>query len=132
MPSTAARSSRVLSAFGVAATIASSLSENFEKSDQVLPVRFSPADGSPPSVAQLLQVAEEGPQEGNQGYWSKWTTDYDYVYVLFTDPSYENPDPTRLTTVFTGNRFALFRINPTDTQPGPKIADTRGDLAPAR
>jgi hypothetical protein len=88
-------------------------------------------DGTPPSVAQLLQVAEEGPQEGNQGYWSKWTTDYDYVYVLFTDPSYENPDPTRLTTLYTGDRFALFRINP-DTRPGPKIADTRGDLAPAR
>ena len=108
------------------------------KGKQILEVRepyrarVDREDGSPPSVAQLLQVAEEGPQEGNQGYWSKWTTDYDYVYVLFTDPSYENPDPTRLTTVFTGNRFALFRINPTDTQPGPKIADTRGDLAPAR
>src|SRR5205085_7919243 len=47
---TAARSRSVLSAFGVAATIASSRSENFEKSDQVLPVRFSPADGSPPAV----------------------------------------------------------------------------------
>src|SRR5436190_4781200 len=51
MPSTAARSRRVLSAFGVAATIASSRSENFAKSDHVLPVRLRPAEGSPPSVA---------------------------------------------------------------------------------
>jgi hypothetical protein len=107
------------------------------KGKQILEVRepyrgrVDREDGTPPSVAQLLQVAEEGPQEGNRGYWSRWTTDYDYVYVLFTDPSYENPDPSRLTTLYTGDRFALFRINP-DTQPGPKIADTRGDLAPAR
>jgi hypothetical protein len=87
-------------------------------------------DGTPPSVAQLLQVAEEGPREENQGYWSKWTWDYDYIYVLFTDANYENPDPTRLITVYTGERFALFRIIPSET--GPKIADTRGDLAPAR
>jgi len=51
MPSTAARSRRVLLAFGVATTMASSRSENFAKSDHVLPVRFSPADGSAPSLA---------------------------------------------------------------------------------
>jgi len=106
------------------------------KGKQILDVRepyrgrVDREDGTPPSVAQLLQVAEEGPQEGNQGYWSKWTSDYDYVYVLFTDAGYENPDPTRLITVYTGDRFALFRIIPSET--GPKIADTRGDLAPAR
>src|SRR5215510_5170018 len=106
------------------------------KGKQILDVRepyrgrVDREDGTPPSVAQLLQVAEEGPQEGNQGYWSKWTSDYDYVYVLFTDAGYENPDPTRLITVYTGDRFALFRIVPSET--GPKIADTRGDLAPAR
>jgi len=89
-------------------------------------------DGTPPSVAQLLQVLEE-PPEGAASYWSKWTSDYDYVYVLFTDPGYENPDPARLTAVYTGERFALFQINPIDeTQPGPKIADRRGDLRPAR
>jgi hypothetical protein len=106
------------------------------KGKQILDVRepyrgrVDREDGTPPSVAQLLQVAEEGPQEGNQGYWNKWTSDYDYVYVLFTDAGYENPDPTRLITVYTGDRFALFRIIPSET--GPKIADTRGDLAPAR
>src|SRR5437879_4562166 len=51
MPSTAARSKRVLSAFGVAATTASRRSENFAKSDHVLPVRFKLDEGSALSVA---------------------------------------------------------------------------------
>src|SRR5215470_14922618 len=102
------------------------------KGKQILEVRepyrerVDRLDGTPPSVAQLLQVAEEGPQpDGADNYWNKWTTDYDYVYVLFTDSSgYENPDPTRLTALYTGERFALFRINPVE-QPGPKVADGR-------
>jgi hypothetical protein len=110
------------------------------KGKQILEVRepyrgrVDRIDGTPPSVAQLLQVAEEGPQQdGADNYWNKWTTDYDYVYVLFTDSSgYENPDPTRLTALYTGERFALFRINPVDPRPGPKVADGRTDLLPAR
>ena len=51
MPSTAARSRSVLSALGVAAAMASNRSENFAKSDQVLPVRFKLDDGRAPSVA---------------------------------------------------------------------------------
>jgi hypothetical protein len=109
------------------------------KGKQILEVRepyrgrVDRIDGTPPSMAQLLQVAEEGPQQDRaENYWNKWTTDYDYVYVLFTDSSYENPDPTRLTAVYTGDRFALFRINPVDTQPGPKVADGRTELRPAR
>ncbi len=109
------------------------------KGKQILEVRepyrdrVDRLDGTPPSMAQLLQVAEEGPQPDSAGnYWNKWTTDYDYVYVLFTDSGYENPDPTRLTAVYTGDRFALFRLNPVDAQPGPKVADGRTDLLPAR
>jgi hypothetical protein len=110
------------------------------KGKQILEVRepyrdrVDRLDGTPPSVAQLMQIVEEGPQpDGTDNYWNKWTTDYDYVYVLFTDSnSYDNPDPARLTTVYTGERFALFRINPVDTQPGPKVADGRTDLRPAR
>jgi hypothetical protein len=43
-------------------------------------------------------------------YWRRWTADYDYLYVLFVDGNFENPDPEHLTTLFTGDRFALFRI----------------------
>jgi hypothetical protein len=109
------------------------------KGKQILEVRepyrdrVDRLDGTPPSVAQLMQVVEEPQQGGGDNYWNKWTTDYDYVYVLFTDSSdYENPDSSRLTTVYTGERFALFRVNPVDTQPGPKVADGRTDLLPAR
>ena len=109
------------------------------KGKQILEVRepyrdrVDRLDGTPPSVAQLMQVVEEGPpQDGTNNYWNKWTTDYDYIYVLFSDSGYENPDQTRLTTVYTGERFALFRVNPIDTQPGPKVADGRTDLRPAR
>ena len=109
------------------------------KGKQILEVRepyrdrVDRLDGTPPSMAQLMQVAEESPQQdGANNYWNKWTTDYDYVYVLFTDSGYENPDPTRLTALYTGDRFALFRINPVDPRPGPKVADGRTDLLPAR
>jgi hypothetical protein len=40
----------------------------------------------------------------------RWTTDYDYLYVLFTDARHENPDPARLTPVFAGDKFMLYRI----------------------
>jgi hypothetical protein len=94
--------------------------------------RVDSEDGTPPSVAQLLQVVEQ-PAEGEGNYWAKWTTDYDYVYVLFTDDDYENPDPERLTTIYTGERFALFKINPAKTNPAPiapaapAVAETTSD-----
>jgi hypothetical protein len=30
---------------------------------------------------------------------------------LFVDGNYENPDPEHLTTLFTGDRFVLYRID---------------------
>ena len=109
------------------------------KGKQILEVRepyrdrVDRLDGTPPSVAQLMEVAEKGPQQDGDGnYWNKWTTVYDYVYVLFTQSGYENPDPSRLTALYTGERFALFRINPVDTQPGPKVADRRTNSRRAR
>ena len=66
-------------------------------------------DGTPPSVNQLVQVASLTEPEGTN-YWRRWTSEFDYVYVLFTDPNYQNPDPARLTPVFTHDRFVLYRI----------------------
>ena len=51
-------------------------------------------------------------EAGDTGYWRRWTSDYDYLYVLFTDADYENPDPARLTPIYAGERFMLYRINP--------------------
>jgi len=67
--------------------------------------RVDTQDGSPPTVDTLLRVAAR-----ETDYWRRWTTDYDYLYVLFTDPRYRNPDPARLTPVFTGDKFMLYRI----------------------
>jgi hypothetical protein len=74
-------------------------------------VRVDTTDGTPPSVHQLLDVAEK-PNPPTASYWGKWSSDYDYVYVLFTDANYQNPDPTRLTTIYAGERFVLYRIHP--------------------
>jgi len=67
-------------------------------------------DGTPPSVDDLMEVAEEAGAE-NSAYWRRWTTDYDYLYVLFTDSNYENPDPALLSSVYVGDRFVLYRLN---------------------
>jgi len=71
--------------------------------------RVDNRDGTPPSVKQLVQVASLTEPEGTN-YWRRWTSEFDYVYVLFTDANYQNPDPTRLTPVFTHARFVLYRI----------------------
>jgi hypothetical protein len=66
-------------------------------------------DGTPPVVGKLVKVIDHEDTNPDD-YWRHWTTDYDYLYVLFTDEDSENPDPTRLTEIFAGDRFALYRI----------------------
>jgi hypothetical protein len=70
--------------------------------------RVDTQDGSPPTVDNMLRVANREPSPAD--YWRRWTTDYNYLYVLFTDGDYKNPDPARLTPVFTGEKFVLYRI----------------------
>ena len=81
--------------------------------------RVDTVDGTPPTINQLLQVAEPA-DDGQRHYWSRWTTDYDYVYVLFTDPDFENPDPAHLTRSLraTGSCSigSTTRISPTRTR----------------
>jgi hypothetical protein len=80
--------------------------------------RVDTEDGTPPSVKQLLQTAEQ--TDGDEPpYWSRWTRDFDYLYVLFTDTNYANPEPTRLAPVYAGNRFVLYQIT------GPQLANAR-------
>ena len=72
--------------------------------------RVDTVDGTPPMINELVRLARnEDAQSGN--YWKRWTADYDYLYVLFVDGNYENPDPEHLTTLFTGDRFVLYRID---------------------
>jgi hypothetical protein len=66
-------------------------------------------DGTPPSSAQLV-VAAARPTEDMPEFWRRWT-DFDYLYVLFTEDEAANPDPERLTLLYEGDRFQLYRIN---------------------
>jgi hypothetical protein len=79
--------------------------------------RVDTQDGSPPTVENMLRVADR--DDSHDDYWRRWTTDYDYLYVLFTDANYKNPDPARLTPVFAGEKFILYRIE------NAQIADAR-------
>jgi hypothetical protein len=65
-------------------------------------------DGTPPSTAQLI-VAATRPSDDFPGFWHRWT-DFDYLYVLFTEDEADNPDPERLTLLYEGERFQLYRI----------------------
>ena len=71
--------------------------------------RVDTEDGTPPSVKQLLQPSIHT-DDDEPPYWSNWTSDYDYIYVLFTGTAYPNPDPERLAPVYAGNRFMLYKI----------------------
>jgi hypothetical protein len=71
--------------------------------------RVDTQDGTPPTIESVLHVAEQ--DASGDDYWRRWSTDYDYLYVLFTDTGYENPDPAHLTPVFAGDKFMLYRID---------------------
>ena len=85
--------------------------------------RVDTEDGTPPSVRQLLSHTEPMDWDDDPPYWSHWTSDYDYLYILFTDRDYANPDPTRLTPVFAGYRFVLYQISGTQLAGAPKTSD---------
>ena len=57
----------------------------------------------------VQQVADFSDAKADE-YWRRWPSDYDYLYVLFTTPDHENPDPERLTRLFAGDKFVLYRI----------------------
>ena len=71
--------------------------------------RVDTVDGTPPMINQLVRIAADR-EFDDPNYWKQWTTDYDYLYVLFTDSDYQNPDPAHLTEIYTGERFVLYRI----------------------
>ena len=80
--------------------------------------RVDDVDGTPPLIGELVHQAKSG-GDGRDQYWRHWLSDYDYLYVLFVDGNFENPDPEHLTTLFTGERFVLYHI---DTS---QVADAR-------
>ena len=75
--------------------------------------RVDTEDGTPPTIAEMVRVADlQGSNRpGPYGeYWQRWTADYDYLYVLFTPPNFQNPDPAHLSEMYVGDRFVLYRV----------------------
>src|SRR5262249_9400204 len=87
--------------------------------------RVDTEDGTPPSIRQLLSHTEPTDWDDDPPYWSRWPTDYDYLYILFTDRDYANPDPVRLTPVFAANRFVLYQINGPQLPGAPRAPSCR-------
>jgi hypothetical protein len=80
--------------------------------------RVDTRDGTPPQIDDLLQDTGRGDGPNYGRYWNGWTSHYDYLYVLFTDPDFDNPDPIHLSQIYAGARFVLYRIQqspPTQT-----------------
>ena len=74
--------------------------------------RVDTEDGTPPSISQAVVAANPPTDEPTTpSYWSNWTTDHDYIYVLYTDRGVRNPDPDDLSLVSEGDGFQLYRIN---------------------
>jgi hypothetical protein len=71
--------------------------------------RVDTVDGTPPMIGTLVRVADRNDPDPDH-YWVHWTSDYDYLYVLFTKPDFKNPDRTHLIEIFAGDRFILYRI----------------------
>jgi hypothetical protein len=75
-------------------------------------------DGTPPSIAQLI-VAAEHPLPNTPQFWLNWTQ-FDYLYILFTEDEAPNPYPSHLRLVADGDRFQLYKIlKPGETTGGP-------------
>ena len=72
--------------------------------------------GHPRRHAAVDRGADAGGRPGASqrpdAYWRLWSTRFDYLYVLFTDPDDANPDPRHLDLIQSGDRFQLYRIEP--------------------
>jgi hypothetical protein len=65
-------------------------------------------DGVPPTMSQLI-VAADRPLPWMPAFWLNWTN-FDYLYLLFTEDEAPNPDPAHLKLIADGDRFQLYKI----------------------
>jgi hypothetical protein len=84
--------------------------------------RVDTVDGTPPMINELVRLATDR-DAVSENYWKRWTSEYDYLYVLFVDQGYKNPDPAHLTQLFAGERFVLYRIDPSQIADAGKPAN---------
>jgi hypothetical protein len=87
--------------------------------------RVDTEDGTPPTIGEMVRVAdreETGRPIAYGEYWRRWTADYDYLYVLFTTPNFQNPDPAHLSEMYVGDRFVLYRIEHSQVTAASRLA----------
>lgn len=71
--------------------------------------RVDTEDGDPPTISRLL--AATMPHYGDTGnYWDNWREKHDYVAVLYTAKSADNPNPDFLSLVHDGIGYQLYKI----------------------
>ncbi len=73
--------------------------------------RVDTEDGEPPRMSQLVATSyvldDDAPREH---FWDRWTTEDDYVFVLYTEREADNPDPNYLDLVWDGRNFQLYKV----------------------
>jgi len=97
------RSSLVSTAFSVAGKQILSVKPEYRE-------RVDTEDGDPPTVSQLIAAANQDRNAPPEFYWSRWTEQFEYVYVLYTDGA-DNPAPDLLSLVYNGKNFQLYKVN---------------------
>ena len=97
------RSSLVSTAFSVPGKQILSVNEKYRD-------RVDTLDGEPPTVSQLIAAANQDRSAPSGHYWDRWTEQFEYVYVLYTDGA-TNPAPDLMKLVYQGPHFQLFKVN---------------------
>jgi len=69
-------------------------------------------EGWPIPVEQLMEAANDAsdPDQAEMPYWHNWTSDFDYLYIMFPTANWTNPMPETLTRIASGREFVLYRI----------------------
>jgi hypothetical protein len=72
-------------------------------------------EGRPVPVADLVSAARgtlpQGPSDPSKPiYWRNWTTDFDYLYIMYPPDGWQDPLPGTLTPITSGREFVLYRI----------------------
>jgi hypothetical protein len=69
-------------------------------------------DDDPPKWTELRAPPGWSPETpSGRIYWVDWQDQYDYLYLLSTEPGDPNPMPGRLTRVYDARHFQLYAID---------------------
>jgi hypothetical protein len=74
--------------------------------------RIDITQGWPVAIADLMMSVVGPPSldAADESYWKTWTSDFDYLYLMFPTEGWTNPLPEILTPISSGREFVLYRI----------------------